>query len=163
MPTDRDSTAAPGRERDDASGLAMLAADHERVRQLAEEYQTLLESSEEKAAGLVEEICSGLELHSALEEEVLYPAVARVSELALLIDQAREDHDRVKEIIEEIRMLEPADPQVAGLIVQLAEDVEAHASEEEAVLFPEIEQRMADQLAQVGRQMALLRQRLQQR
>ena len=86
-----------------------------------------------------------------------------MSELALLIDQAREDHDRVKEIIEEIRMLEPADPQVAGLIVQLAEDVEAHASEEEAVLFPEIEQRMADQLAQVGRQMALLRQRLQQR
>ena len=162
MPTDRDSTAAP-RERDDPSALAMLAADHERVRQLAEEYQTLLEGSEEEAAGLVEEICSGLELHSALEEEGLYPAVARVSELALLIDQAREDHDRGKEIIEEIRMLEPADPQVAGLIVQLAEDVEAHASEEEAVLFPEIEQRMADQLAQVGRQMALLRQRLQQR
>jgi iron-sulfur cluster repair protein YtfE (RIC family) len=142
--------------------LAMLAADHDKVRQLAEEYQALLESDEDRAAPLVEDICRELEIHTALEEEVLYPAAARVTELALLIDQAREDHDRVKEIIDEVRSMEPNDPQVAGLVLQLAEDVEAHVSEEEGVLFPELEQRMAAQLDQLGRQMEQLRRRMLQ-
>ena len=159
MQTDRESVSASelGGE---ASPLAMLAADHERVRQLSEEYQALLENGEDAAAGLVHEICRELEIHTAVEEEILYPAAARISELTLLIDQAREDHERVKEIVDEIRSMEPADPQVAGLVLQLAEDVEAHAGEEEAVLFPELEQRMGEQLVQIGRQMEQLRRRM---
>jgi iron-sulfur cluster repair protein YtfE (RIC family) len=160
MQTDRDTGTSAARSADDASVLAALAADHEKVRQLAEEYQGLLESGEDSAAHLVEQICRELEIHTALEEEILYPAAARISELSLLIDQAREDHDRVKEIVDEIRSMEPSDPQVAGLVLQLAEDVEAHVSEEEGVLFPELEQRMRDQLAQLGRQMEALRRRL---
>jgi iron-sulfur cluster repair protein YtfE (RIC family) len=159
MQTNREGDSAAGLS-GDASPLAMLAADHENVRQLAEEYQTLLESGEDAAAALVQEICREIEIHAAVEEEILYPAAARISELSLLIDQAREDHDRVKEIVEEIRSMEPGDPQVAGLILQLAEDVEAHAAEEEGVLFPELEQRMAGQLVQIGRQMEMLRQRM---
>ena len=38
--------------------------------------------------------------------------------------------------------------------------MEAHAGEEEAVLFPELEQRMGEQLVQIGRQMEQLRRRM---
>jgi iron-sulfur cluster repair protein YtfE (RIC family) len=160
MQTNREGAANPGRETGESGALAMLAEDHEKVRQLAEEYQALLEGGDEAAADLVQQICRELEIHTALEEEILYPAAARVAELALLIDQAREDHDRVKEIIDEIRSMDSDDPLVAGLVLQLAEDVETHVGEEEAVLFPEIEQRMRDQLAQLARQMDLLRRRM---
>jgi iron-sulfur cluster repair protein YtfE (RIC family) len=161
MQIDKESATDDGRSAGALSALAMLAADHERVRQLAEEYQALLESGEEAAADLVEEICRELEIHTALEEEILYPAAARISELSLLIDQAREDHDRVKEIVDEIRTMEAGDPQVAGLVLQLAEDIEAHAGEEEAVLFPELEQRMGQQLTQIARQIEQFRRRIE--
>jgi iron-sulfur cluster repair protein YtfE (RIC family) len=161
MQIDKESATDDGHGAGALSALAMLAADHERVRQLAEEYQALLESGEETAEDLVGEICRELEIHMALEEEILYPAAARVSELSLLIDQAREDHDRVKEIVDEIRTMEPGDPQVAGLVLQLAEDIEAHAGEEEAVLFPELEQRMGQQLSQIGRQIEQFRRRIE--
>lgn len=161
MQTDPDSPSRPAGSAGDSSVLAALVADHEKVGQLAEEYQALLEGGEEDAAAtLVEEICRELEIHTALEEEVLYPAAARISELALLVDQAREDHDRVKEIVDEIRSMPAGDAQVAGLVLQLADDVQAHASEEEGVLFPELEQRMREQLDQVGRQMEQLRRRM---
>jgi hemerythrin superfamily protein len=156
MQTERDSAGnAAG-----SAVLATLAADHEKVRQLTEEYQALLESGDDAAADLVEQICRELEIHTALEEDVLYPAAARITELSLLVDQAREDHDRIKEIVDEVRSMEPADPQVAGLVLQLAEDVEAHVNEEEGVLFPELEQRMGEQLDQVGRLMEALRRKM---
>ena len=162
MQTNRESTANPGRDSEERTALAILAEDHEKVRQLSEEYQALLESGDEAAADLVQQICRELEIHTALEEEILYPAAAKLVELALLIDQAREDHDRVKEIVDEIRSMDANDPQIPALVLQLAEDVETHVGEEEAVLFPELEQRMQDQLAQLGRQMELLRRRIRE-
>ncbi len=160
MQTDLDTNSATGRG-SDASPLAMLAADHERVRQLAEAFQTALENGEEQDA-LVAQLCRELELHSAVEEEILYPAAAKVSELTVLIDQARDDHAQVKETLEEIRSMDEGDPQIAGMVLQLAEDVEAHANQEEAVLFPELERRMSGQLIELGARMQQLRRRMQE-
>ncbi len=160
MQTDLDRNSATGRG-GDASPLAMLAADHERVRQLAEAFQSALENGEEQDA-LIAELCRELELHTAVEEEILYPAAAKVSELTVLIDQARDDHAQVKETLEEIRSMDEGDPQIAGMVLQLAEDVEAHANQEEAVLFPELERRMAAELVELGARMQQLRRRMQE-
>lgn len=145
---------------DENAALAMLAADHEKVRQLAEDFQAALEAGSDEQADIVGQICRALEIHTAVEEEILYPAAAKVHELAVLIGKARDDHERAKEIIDEIRSMNAADEQIAGLVLQLAEDVEEHAAEEESVLFPEIEQRMSAQLAGIGRDMERMRQRM---
>ncbi|HZP86522.1 MAG TPA: hemerythrin domain-containing protein [Burkholderiales bacterium] len=142
--------------------LAMLAADHETMRQLAEDFQAALEAGADEQSNIVAQICEALEMHTALEEEILYPAARKVTELAVLIDKAREEHERLKETVDEIRALEPSDPQIASLVLQLAEDVEAHVVEEEDVLFPELECRMSSQLTEIGRQMNRLRQRMTQ-
>lgn len=160
MQTDQDANS-PASRSGDASPLAMLAADHEKVRQLAEEFQAALENGDDQDR-LVAEICRELEMHSAVEEEILYPAAAKISELVLLIDQARDDHERVKETIDEIRSMDEGDPQIAGMVLQLAEEVEEHANEEEAVLFPELERRMAAELVQLGLQMRQLKRRMQE-
>jgi hemerythrin-like domain-containing protein len=138
----------------------MLAADHERVRQLAEEFQSVLEEGGADLRALALEICHEIELHGRVEEELLYPAAARISELTLLVEQAHDDHTGLHELIREIRDLQPDDDQLAGLVLQLAEEVEEHAGEEEGVLFLEIEQRMGAELEQIGMQMEALKRRL---
>ena len=156
QPIDRPADRSPAA----GSALAMLAADHERFIQLAEEYQVALEDDSDDQGQLAEQICRELEIHCALEEEILYPAAARITELALLVGRGRGDHRHAKEIIEDVRRLGARDSQVSGLIMQLAEEVENHIAEEEDVLFPEIERRMARELGQLGAQMERLRARL---
>jgi hypothetical protein len=162
MQTDRQTTPMPEHGAPGAGSrtLAMLAADHERVRQLAEEFQAVLEEGSASLRPLAVEICREIELHSRIEEELLYPAAARIGELTLLVDQAREDHAVLHELIGEIRDLQPDDDQLAGLVLQLAEEAEEHAGEEESVLFLEIEQRMGAELEQLGMQMEALKRRL---
>ena len=142
--------------------LASLAADHEHIAHLAEAYQAALESGRDDTQDLVDELCRELEIHSTLEEEILYPALARIPELAILVDEAHADHGRVREVIDEIRQMDPGDVQIAGLVLQLAEDVEQHVSDEENVLFPQLEQRMGEQLQELERRMEQLRRRLRQ-
>lgn len=161
MQTDRQTTSMPehGAPNPGSRTLAMLAADHEHVRQLAEQFQAALEEGGADLHALAAEICHEIELHSRLEEELLYPAAARIRELSLLVEQAREDHAALHELIGEIRDLRAGDDRLAGLVLQLAEEVEEHAGDEEGVLFPELEQRMAE-LEQLGMQMEALKRRL---
>ncbi len=151
------------REIEQISPLAMLAADHERFAHLAEEFQAALESGRDDTRDLMDQLCRELEVHSALEEEILYPVAAQIPELAILIDEAHADHARVREVIDEIRDTEGNEAQLAGLVLQLAEDVEQHVSEEEHVLFPQLEQRMAERLQELGRRMQHMRARMTQR
>ena len=162
MQTDRQTTPMPEHGAPGAGSrtLAMLAADDERVRQLAEEFQSVLEEGGADLRALALEICHEIELHGRVEEELLYPAAARISELTLLVEQAHDDHTGLHELIREIRDLQPDDDQLAGLVLQLAEEAEEHAGEEESVLFLEIEQRMGAELEQLGMQMEALKRRL---
>jgi len=150
------------REIEHASPLAMLAADHERFALLAEEFQAALESGRGDTRELIDRLCRELEVHSAIEEEILYPAAAQVPELAILVDEALADHARVREVIDDIREAQGDDEQLAGLVLQLAEDVEQHVSEEEHVLFPQLERRLATHLDELGRRMYRMRARLMQ-
>ncbi len=151
------------RETEHASPLAMLAADHERFAQLAEEFQAALESGRDDTRDLMDQLCRELEVHSALEEEILYPAAAQIPELAILVDEALADHARVREVIDEIRETQGHEEHLAGLVLQLAEDVEQHVSAEEHVLFPQLEQRLSGRLQELGRRMHTMRARMTSR
>jgi len=151
----------PGRPFESVYPLASLAADHEHIAHLAETFQAALEDGRDDTQELVDALCRELEIHSTLEEEILYPALARIPELTILVDQAHVDHARVRELIDEIRQMDESDPRIAGLVLQLAEDVELHVSEEESVLFPHLEQHLGEQLEELGREMEQLRRQLQ--
>jgi iron-sulfur cluster repair protein YtfE (RIC family) len=145
------------------SPLAVLAADHERVAHIAEEFQAALEGGRDDTRDLMDQLCRELEMHTLLEEEILYPAAAQVAELAILVEEAHADHARVREVIDEIREMDGTDEQLAGLVLQLAEDVEQHVSEEENVLFPQLEQRLGERMQELGWRMQQLRARLAER
>jgi hemerythrin-like domain-containing protein len=133
--------------------LAMLSADHQRVTELFEDFQTALEILSPEQKSLCDEICDELEIHSQLEEEIFYPAVISDASIRPLVEEALDAHAEIKTMIEQIRNLQPDDPLFGASMLELIDDVERHVDEEENILFAEVEKRLGDQLVPLGHQL----------
>ena len=59
---------------------------------------------------LAEEICTLLTVHAALEEEIFYPAARAAGVDADLLDEAEVEHASAKDLIAQIRDMEPDAP-----------------------------------------------------
>jgi Hemerythrin HHE cation binding domain len=70
--------------RQEQDAIAMLIADHKKVKALFAEFHTLKDdgSGEDKSA-IVEQVCNALKIHAAIEEEIFYPAVRKAIDVTL--------------------------------------------------------------------------------
>jgi iron-sulfur cluster repair protein YtfE (RIC family) len=161
MPSPQNSESHSSRNDTGQDALALLAADHLRVAELFDEFETALEEeSEEEILDLAQEICEELEMHTELEEEIFYPALAEHAELAALVQQAQREHDEMTETMESIRDAGSNRSQLEALMLRLQEDVDEHVREEENVLFPQVEESLEDELDELGERLARRRQEL---
>jgi hemerythrin superfamily protein len=101
MATTRKRRAAEGSTEHDAIG--MLMADHKKVKKLFSDFKKLKEEggSDEKAA-LVDQICTELKVHTAIEEEIFYPAVRNAIDDSDLMDEALVEHAGAKSLIAQL-------------------------------------------------------------
>jgi hemerythrin superfamily protein len=119
--------------------IELLQQDHRKVEGLFNDYQS---SKDDETA---EQICRELEMHTTVEEEIVYPRLAEID--AELEQHAEEEHDKAKELIDQIRA-KPDD--VAGLVEQLQQAVQHHVNEEENKAFPEMRARLGADLEDLG-------------
>jgi hemerythrin superfamily protein len=137
--------------------LELLKSDHDVVRDLFEKFGQAKEA--EDTARMVEvqrSIFTELEIHTAIEEEVFYPAAEEVGgEAEELIKEGVEEHHVVDVLMGEIRGLEPKDDAWVAKMTVLIENVEHHADEEEEELFPQLREAFGDdRLEQIGEKLA---------
>jgi Hemerythrin HHE cation binding domain len=130
---------ASGSSRDatpDATRL--LADDHREVHALFEQYRKLAEGGANggERRPLAEEICMLLTVHAALEEEIFYPAAHAAAVEASLLDEAEVEHASAKDLIAQIRDMEPDAPLYDAKVRVLGEYIDHHVGEEEDELFP---------------------------
>jgi hemerythrin superfamily protein len=128
-------TSAEGASEEDA--IAMLMADHKKVKRLFTEFDKLKEqeSAEDKAA-LVERVCTELKIHTALEEEIFYPAVRKAIDDGDLMDEALVEHSGAKSLIEQLEDASPDDDLYDAKVTVLGEQINHHVKEEEGEMFP---------------------------
>ena len=131
-----------------------MTADHEQVNQLFEEFKELKEegSNEEKSA-VVEQICNALTVHTQLEEEIFYPAVRKAIEAADLMDEALVEHAGAKELIAQLREMDPEDDLYDAKVTVLGEQIDHHVEEEEGEMFPKAKKAKVD-TAELGAKIA---------
>jgi hemerythrin superfamily protein len=120
---------------------SILRDDHRRVKELFSEIESLgSEAEPESKMELFEEIRHELDAHATIEEEIFYPAIEELrgddEEAGRIVDEAREAHETVKMLLEELGRLEGSDESFDGKVKILAESVEQHAEEEEETMFP---------------------------
>lgn len=120
--------------------LALLTADHNRVRGLFARFE---EAEERKDTGtlstLARTILTELEVHATIEEEIFYPEIAAASdEIRDIVTEGVEEHHVVKVLAAEIEQLEPGDEVWVAKCKVMIENVEHHAEEEETDMFPAV-------------------------
>ena len=106
--------------------IALLKADHRKVEDLFEKY----ESSRSKKADIAKQICMELTIHTIIEEEIFYPACKGLVEEDNL-DEAQVEHDGAKVLIAELEEGSPDDDYYDAKVKVLSEEIKHHVKEEE--------------------------------
>jgi hemerythrin superfamily protein len=139
--------------------IAMLKADHQTVRALFQQYTAARDQPTKQQ--LAQQVFIELETHAQLEEMVFYPAFAAASDDAgkQLIEDARQEHQTVKDLITELRAIDDED-EFAPRFRALMDNVEHHVQEEEGEMFPEAEELLADRDAELVDEMQEIKKQL---
>ena len=136
--------------------VRMLEQDHHEIEMLFDQFEL---ANDDERAKLIEPICREIEAHTRVEEEMFYPEV-RVTlgqDGVELVDDARDEHERVIRQIREIRSMPEGDPARALRFARVIEDVRYHLDQEESEMFPLVRVNMEPQLGVLGE--AMLQQR----
>ncbi|HTM08216.1 MAG TPA: hemerythrin domain-containing protein, partial [Verrucomicrobiae bacterium] len=133
--------------------------DHRKVKELFRQFEEAEDDSTKKE--IAQTAIKELKVHTALEEELFYPAVRREIDEEEKIDEALEEHHVAKLLIAELSRMKPSDEHFDAKFKVLAESVKHHIEEEEGEMLPEVEGEIdADGL---GKQMAERKQKLEGR
>ncbi len=135
--------------------IRFLMQDHARINRAFEAYAEAPSSLDQALV-----VCGELEVHGAIEEELVYPLV-RDEVDANEADAAEEEHAQVQEMIDAISDMEPGDPDLPLLMKDLMNAVANHIDHEEQVILPALQKALGTRVEDVGREAFGYRQELQ--
>ena len=115
----------------------LLKTDHRQVEELFTKFE---DADKRTRSSIATEALNSLEVHSALEEELVYPAIAEVIQEQEMVNEAKEEHHVAKLLIKELRKMNAGDEAFATKFKVLGEIVKHHIEEEEGEMFPQAEE-----------------------
>jgi hemerythrin-like domain-containing protein len=140
--------------------IAMLTADHREVSDMFEQFEQMGDRAKVSKAKLVEKICTALIVHTAIEEEIFYPAVrAALKDGEDMVDEAVVEHASAKDLIRQLQEMNPDEDLYDAKVKVLGEQIDHHVEEEEKEMFPKARKSGLD-LAELGSEMAMRKQEL---
>jgi len=123
--------------------IGMLKKDHQTITKLFQRFKSRPDAR--NRSSVVEKVCNELDVHTRLEEELFYPAVEACGDpdLARMVGQARQDHERARQQIRTLRrMMKDGGDGLEAAVSTLEQDIEHHVTEEEGEMFPRVEEVM---------------------
>jgi hemerythrin superfamily protein len=135
-----------------ADAVNLLKADHREVERLFERFNSA--RSEERQQEIAQRICQALKTHTAIEEEIFYPAFLEATEERDIHHEAEVEHEGAKRLIEQIESSGADDDHFEARVTVLEEMIRHHVKEEEqrGGMFAKAKQSDMD-LAALGEQM----------
>lgn len=130
-----------GKQAISSTVLEMLKEDHEKVKQLFEDFESAegKEQAEIAATAITE-----LEVHADLEEKLIYPAIREEVDEEEMMNEAVEEHHLVHILIKELKKLKPKDEVFQAKFKVLGEVVRHHIEEEESEMLPKAQESEID-------------------
>jgi hemerythrin-like domain-containing protein len=132
-------------------GLDLLKSDHDEVKAMFERFDEA--GSLVQMRQLADRIVQALEMHAMIEERAFYPELRRYAEddLADQVLESLEEHQLVKRLCEELRLIDEDDERFEAKMKVLRDLVEHHVEEEESGLFPTLRKVIAkEDLRMIG-------------
>ncbi len=140
--------ARPARALD---AIALLRADHQSVSALFDRFEKTRSSTRKKA--IVSQVCLELTVHAQIEEEIFYPAVKAALKDKELVPEATVEHASVKDLIAQVKDVEPDGEMYDARVKVMSEFVKHHVKEEQNEMFPKAKASRLDLVA-LGGQLA---------
>jgi hemerythrin-like domain-containing protein len=138
--------------------IAILKADHKKVRGLLSDFEDTSSRATTQREELLQTIERELKIHSKIEEDIFYPAFREAAEKQddkKLFFEALEEHHVVDAVLAELKEAEPSSEQFGAKAKVLKDLVEHHAEEEETEMFPRARKLMGrEKLAELGERLA---------
>jgi hemerythrin superfamily protein len=136
----------------------MIRFDHSHTLVTFHQYTTAQKPKVKKA--LAETICTALEIHATLEEEIFYPVMRELEGADPTMLKSEPEHNEMRRLIAQLRTTPATDAKHDKLVHELMRDVIHHVADEETVLLPDAERSLSrDRLSELGAEMT--RRRLQ--
>jgi hemerythrin superfamily protein len=125
--------------------LSLIEADHQKVERLFAEFET---ASGAKAHTGFNQIYTELTLHARAEELVFYPALQEHEATRPYIEEAEQEHNAAKILLEQMKALNPQDQEFKTKMMHLKESVVHHVQEEESEIFDAVRKCIDEQALQ---------------
>jgi hemerythrin superfamily protein len=140
--------------------ITMLKDDHKTVKELFTRFESAGESAHKSKRQIVDRIIEELSVHSAIEEQVFYPAVrSAVEDATDDVLESLEEHHIVKWTLSELEAMDPRDERFDAKVGVLMETVRHHIDEEEGEMFPKVREAVGrKELQELGQEMEEARQ-----
>ena len=143
-----------------SNAIELLREDHRKVKDLFDHFEAR-ESGDKKQ--IVDTTLHELAVHTAIEEEIFYPAARRALEnidgdQSDAIAEAWEEHHVIKLVAAELKKMRASDDRYDAKFTVLAEAVKHHIEEEEGELFLKLEGHIESE--ELGAKMMARKQRL---
>jgi hemerythrin superfamily protein len=130
----------------------MIRFDHSHV--LVSFHQYTSDKRPRVKRALAETICTALEIHATLEEEIFYPVIRQLNGAEPVIQKSVPEHMQIRRIIAELRRTRASEARHDELLMELMREVIHHVADEETVLLPEAERMLGnDRLSELGAKM----------
>jgi len=142
--------------------IALLKKDHAAVLAMFKQFSSLANGKRGDTRAketLAQRICKELKVHTAIEEEIFYPAVRAEIDEKLLMNEAQVEHDGAKNLIEQIESMQAGDDMFDAKVTVLGEMIKHHVKEEHEEMFPKVRKAKVD-LSALGEQLAARKQEM---
>src|SRR5215203_4701407 len=135
--------------------IAMLKADHDKVKQLLTQLEDTTERAVKTRAELFATIKGELTVHEIIEEEIFYPELKAHPKARDIVLEAFEEHHVVDVLMGELESLDVSDETWGAKALVMQENIEHHIEEEEGEMFTKARQVFDRQeLVDLGERMA---------
>ena len=144
------------------NAVTLLKADHKAVEKLFKDFEKLKqgEDVQDEKSELVAQICQELTVHTQIEEEIFYPVLRAAIDDGDLMDEAQVEHASAKDLIDQLRSMQPDDDCYDAKVTVLGEYVMHHVEEEEKEMFPKAKKADID-LKDIGERLAQRKEELE--
>jgi len=147
---------------DETDPIVLLETDHRRFEDLLKEGEETTERGVKRRAEVLATLTAALNVHEAIEERILYPALKSHPEAHDIVLEGYQEHHLADLVVKELQKLDRDDEQWGAKFKVLKETIEHHITEEEGEMFRTARAVLSrDELHDLGARMKALKNELE--
>ena len=129
----------------------LLEKDHRKVEDIFSQLEPTTERAQKTRTELFAKLKHELDVHTHVEETILYPVLKQLSETRDITFEGYEEHNVAKQLLIDMEAMDTSSEVWTAKLKVLQESIEHHVEEEEDEMFPDAREALSqEQIDELG-------------